>query len=109
MADRPDINALAKEYAAQRAPLPAYVPSHAGATGALIVGAIVAVFKGLAGLDSEAFALAQGLTIALGFVVPFGYFKHQERQHYKAYASEYAALQRQYDAPRSKGEKRSAD
>jgi uncharacterized membrane protein YebE (DUF533 family) len=99
MGERRDIQALAEEYAAQRAPLPSYEPVHAGLIGALIAAAIVVIFKGIAGLDSEAFPLAHGLTVAIGFVAPFGYLKYQERQHYKAYASEYAALQRQDDAP----------
>ena len=90
-----DIAEIATERASHYAPLPPHEPSHAGGAGAFIVGCIVAVFAGFAGLDLDEFAGAAGASIILGFLGPFAYYISIERKHYDAWSKEYEALRKE--------------
>lgn len=38
------------------------------------------IFMGLAGLPDDSHPLALGIVLCMGFLVPFGFLKHQQRQ-----------------------------
>ena len=96
-----EINALARERADRAAPSPKLDPTHTGFVGAVVAALPVIVFGGLAGFRAEDdFPIAFAVTVALGFLAPFLYLKHQEREHSKAWAREYTRLRAENDAPR---------
>ena len=93
-----DINeiwALAKQRANTYAPEPAYSPVSAGFVGMVTTGIVISIFLSIAGLDAARFNWAAGFTIALGFLIPFGYFKLEERKFYRAVSKEFEALNRE--------------
>jgi hypothetical protein len=67
----------------EQSPPPAYDPIYAGLIGAAIVGAIVMSFMGFAGFADHSQPIAVGVVVALGFLIPFGFLKLQERLHRK--------------------------
>src|SRR5687767_5975714 len=95
MASPIDIDAQAREYADRIAPRPKWDPVHAGFIGAAVFGFPVALFAGLARFNLDAAPWAFAITIAIGFLCPFGYLKHQERENTRAFVREYMALREQ--------------
>jgi hypothetical protein len=53
---------------------------HAGAMGAISAAVSVLLFMLFAGLEINDFLVPTALTIAIGFLVPFGYFRNEARQ-----------------------------
>lgn len=94
--DDQQINDLAHKRADSIAPLPKQDAFQAGLIGAAIAGIVVAVFSGFARLNSDSFAGSIGLTVILGFLVPWGYLKYVESLHYKEWAKQYTALKEQH-------------
>jgi hypothetical protein len=67
----------------EQSPPPVYDPIYAGLIGAAIVGAIVMSFMGFAGFADHSQPVALGVVVALGFLIPFGFLKLQDRLHSK--------------------------
>jgi len=83
---------LAHRRASARVPKPAWDPVAAGVTGAAVTGFVIAVFIGLTRTNASAVGGASLIVVAAGFLLPFGILKLQEREYYKVWAAEYAAL-----------------
>ncbi|MFD2183710.1 hypothetical protein [Rhodoplanes azumiensis] len=89
----------AKKRASAYAPPPEHDPLVAGMTGLAVAVAVLTVFLAFAGLDGTAFASAIAWTSLICFLAPFLYFKHQARQHIRAFARELAALSLEQSSP----------
>lgn len=85
----------ARQRAEIYAPAPKHEPIIAGMAGMMIATVVVFVFLILSGLDLEDFRRAAASTIVIGFLLPFAYFKHQERRHDAAFARELQWLRRE--------------
>jgi hypothetical protein len=83
----------AQQRAALYAPPPAYEPSHAGATGALMAALVLAAFMGIAAIAPV--LLAAGVTLAMGFVLPYLYCRGQQRRHACAVLNELQRVRRE--------------
>jgi hypothetical protein len=90
--DEREINELARERATKRSPPPAYDPLHAGWIGAAAAGLPVLVYLALAGIPDDAHPVASGIILGLGFLIPYGYFRNQQRLHDRSWIKEYMAL-----------------
>lgn len=89
---------IARERIGKRYPQPKYEPTTAGVTGLFVTMAVVAVFVGLAGLDQEAVAGAVAVTAALGFCIPYFYYRHEHIEYQKRIMAEYHYLVKERDA-----------
>ena len=75
------------------APHPQWDPVHAGIAGGGTFGLAIAIFAGASGIDPSGFPLGLALTVAVGFLVPFGYLKHRQVTHLRAWAQELRTLE----------------
>ncbi|RCW87598.1 hypothetical protein [Phyllobacterium bourgognense] len=94
--DWKEMDKLAQEHADKFAPKPKYEPIAAGLTGVLACQAVMVVFTNLAGLDFEAFSQASSITSVIVFCILFFYFRHGEKEHFKAYEKEMEYLKEQH-------------
>jgi hypothetical protein len=90
-----EINDLARERATKRSPPPAYDPIQAGWIGAALTGFIIMTFMALASIPDGAHPVALGAVVGLGFPLPYGYLRNQQRLHDEAWVKEYTALRDQ--------------
>lgn len=77
------------------APPPAQDPIHAGMMGLFMVGAVLSLFTGLAGIDQDRVMFAIVVVLALGFGLPYLYFWSQQRRHSEAFVRELVRIQKE--------------
>lgn len=94
-----EIQRRATERASRYAPPPREDPVHAGIAGVAIVGVVLTLFLGFAGIDQDAVLGASAATLAIGYLAPYLYLKHQANRHYAAVVKEHAAIVRELAAP----------
>ncbi|MEP7173715.1 MAG: hypothetical protein ABI705_09535 [Aestuariivirga sp.] len=73
-------------------------PVTAGITGLFIAGVVLAVFVGFARLDEESVATSIIVTCALGYVVPYLYFRQAQKDYLMKVKAEYHALEERKEA-----------
>ena len=86
---------LAELRASVYAPRQAYEPLYAGGAGMAVVGLVLLLFTGFAGVDPDHFLFATVTTLGLGFALPYLYFWDQRRRHTNACLNELARVQRE--------------
>ncbi|PZR81007.1 MAG: hypothetical protein DLM68_18560, partial [Hyphomicrobiales bacterium] len=59
------------------------------------------VFTIFAGLSTDAFPTATGITIAIGFIGPFAYLKNKRDLYYGAWTKEFTSLKQAHYASRT--------
>lgn len=84
---------IANENVQAHYPEPTADPMMAGITGAVAAGAAIALFLAVAGLPSEAFGPAIGITIGAGFFGPFLYHRAMHNRYSALVAEELYRLQ----------------
>jgi len=93
---------VAERRASQYAPKPNRDPVTVGLMGAVIAWAITFVFIAAAGLDLDRVQIARIVTIAIGFLVPFGFVWNERRRHYKRSKQEYPRALAEYEQEKAR-------
>lgn len=86
------IDELAHERASSHAQRPTYDPMHAGGAGLVFCAVALLTFHMLAGVPVDTHGVAILVTLALGFALPFAFYKLRERTYDRAWAKEYKGL-----------------